>query len=139
MRICFVVLLAAATLLSSSEAISIPDKANNVAKVTVHDRDHVVDTQVLVKRSLRKRNTAVGDEERAVPTVASLERLDSLAEKVPGIIKKFGDRWAYRIMQYNVWIFGNKTPEWVKANFPAYFDGYFLFYHNRMTRGYKYA
>ncbi|POM57485.1 Secreted RxLR effector peptide protein [Phytophthora palmivora] len=138
MRICFIVLLTAATLLSSSEAISIPDKAN-VAKVIIPDRDHVVDTQTLIKRSLRKRNTAVGDEDRAVPTVASLERLDSLAEKVPGIIKRFGDRWAYRIMQYNVWIFGKKKPQWVKDHFPAYFDGYSLFYDNRMTRGYKYA
>ncbi|POM62408.1 hypothetical protein PHPALM_28441 [Phytophthora palmivora] len=103
MRICFIVLLTAATLLSSSGAISIPDKAN-VAKVTIPDTDHVVDTQTLIKRSLRKRNTAVGDEERAVSMVASLERLDSLAEKVPGIIKRFGDRWAYRIMQYNVWL-----------------------------------
>ncbi|POM59352.1 hypothetical protein PHPALM_31929 [Phytophthora palmivora] len=110
MCIWFIVLVTVTTLLSSSEAIPIPDKAN-------------------------VRNTAVGDEERAVPTVASLEKLDPL----PGVIKMFGNRWIFKIMQYNVWIFGNKTPEWVKANFPAYSRGYFLFYHNRMTRGYKYA
>ncbi|KAG3237200.1 hypothetical protein PI124_g17799 [Phytophthora idaei] len=73
--------------------------------------------------------------------LASLERLEISLDtgKVPGIIKRFSGGKVGRLMQYNVWIYGKKTPEWVKENYPAFAKGFDTFYHNRMTRGYKYA
>ncbi|ETK74230.1 hypothetical protein F441_19321 [Phytophthora nicotianae CJ01A1] len=73
--------------------------------------------------------------------IASLERLDLLltTEKVPALLVKRHDSRFWRNVQYNVWIFTKKSPDWVKENYPAFAKGYDLFYHNRMTRGYKYA
>ncbi|ETI33295.1 hypothetical protein F443_20013 [Phytophthora nicotianae P1569] len=73
--------------------------------------------------------------------LASLERLEVTLNtgKVPSIIKNFSDNKFWRILQYNHWIFSNKTPEWVKENFPAFAKGFEKFYDNWMTWGYKYA
>ncbi|KUF89709.1 hypothetical protein AM588_10005210 [Phytophthora nicotianae] len=77
------------------------------------------------------------DQAEVLKKLASLERMDvALAtNQVPYWISN----WVGRIMQYNAWIWSKKTPEWVMKEYPAFAKSYDLFYHNRMTRGYKYA
>ncbi|ETM34097.1 hypothetical protein L914_18736 [Phytophthora nicotianae] len=92
------------------------------------------------ERGFTSKFSSVGSAE-VLKKLASLERMDvALAtNQVPYWISKFPDSWVGRIMQYNAWIWSKKTPEWVMKEYPAFAKSYDLFYHNRMTRGYKYA
>ncbi|EGZ29713.1 hypothetical protein PHYSODRAFT_476092, partial [Phytophthora sojae] len=59
------------------------------------------------------------------------------SEKLPPLIKRFDNKFG-RLFQYNVWIFKDRSPEWVKENFPRFFKSYEEFWENRMVPGGKY-
>ncbi|POM66568.1 LOW QUALITY PROTEIN: RxLR effector [Phytophthora palmivora] len=72
------------------------------------------------------------------PLCASFERVN---EEERGGLKDILDkaiRKAKKLTQYNKWIFGNKSPEWVAPNHPEFAKGYERFWENRMVRGGKY-
>ncbi|ETI33817.1 hypothetical protein F443_19543 [Phytophthora nicotianae P1569] len=68
-------------------------------------------------------------------TSTSDEDNEERAFSIPALAKKLGNK-IKRLAKYNWWIFTGKKPQDIKD--PRY-QGYWEFYHNRMTPGGKYS
>nr|QMU24888.1 PaRXLR64 [Phytophthora agathidicida] len=124
MRLCYVVLLAAAIIGATTDALPTSEQAD-VIKITLPEGpewNHVQtfgENEAHARRFLRKRETADEDDEErnanapllekvaslgkttALSKVDSLEKVEDLAKKVPALIKRWPNKFR-RLFQYNV-------------------------------------
>ncbi|POM73695.1 Putative RxLR effector [Phytophthora palmivora] len=73
-------------------------------------------------------------------TVRFLRKSEPVEEERGGFkdILDKATRKAKKLMQYNTWIYSDKSPEWVTEHYPEFAKGYKTFWENRMVRGGKY-
>ncbi|OWZ07950.1 RxLR effector protein [Phytophthora megakarya] len=117
MRICYVTMLTVVVVVANTNAML------NSDQVTALNSSPSAGKDFPVQRFLRKRET-IED------TIEERGGFKDIADKI--------QRKAAKLVKYNMWIFGNKSPAWVAQNHPEFANGYNKFWENRMVRGGKY-
>ncbi|GMF39158.1 unnamed protein product [Phytophthora lilii] len=119
MRFGYVVLLAVATLITSTEAKSTRAQTL-VASQDTHHLRVIEEEGTPAQRHLRTTHTHAEEDQ---------EERGGYKDIMEKAMKKLN-----KLAKYNKWSFGNRLPEWVKANCPAFAKGYEIFWNNRMVR-----